>query len=260
MKSTDISRRFGTSWDPTNTNTIFEWVNIAALNIQCHEYNIQRLRAIIRKQTILGLVFSTLSGTLSVGQFGVSENSSSALAIRILFMVFSFSIAIVTGGIKIYQIQERLEQSIKLKHDWIAFSANIAGELKLPIALRHDAVHIINSNKDAFLELMKANIELPADIQTRVSNELVRIDNNNVVQRQNIISLPQMMVNICIEDVPKMENPMRSLRARNVESIRVGKQPSVLPTSVVDSVHMIVEPPSIPGSVDETSPPPAHRA
>jgi hypothetical protein len=81
------------------------------LNIQCHEYNIERLRDIIRKQTILGLVFSTLSGTLSVGQFGVSDNSTSALVMRVLFMIFSFSIAIVTGGLKIYQIQERLEEN-----------------------------------------------------------------------------------------------------------------------------------------------------
>jgi hypothetical protein len=258
METIDISRRYGTSWNQTNTNTLFEWVNVAALNIQCHEYNIQRLRNIIRAQTILGLVFSTLSGTLSVGQFGVSENSTSSLAIRVLFMIFSFSIAIVTGGLKIYQIQEMLELSIKLKHDWISFSANIAGELKLPIPLRHDAVHIINSNKDAFLELMKVNVEIPRDIQARVAKELTRIDNENVVSRQNIISLPQLMVNICIEDIPKIEENTRNVRARNTESARAGKQLSVLPTSALETVHMIIEPPSAPpGAV---SPRPEHPA
>jgi hypothetical protein len=55
---------------------------------------------------------------------------------------------VYTGYIKIYQIQETLEQYIKMKQEWTVFSTSIASEPQLPIELRRDALFMIIKNKN----------------------------------------------------------------------------------------------------------------
>jgi hypothetical protein len=79
----------------------------------------------------------------------------------------SFSIAILTGLIKIYQIQERLEEYIQLKQEWIVFCVNITSEIQLPVSQRRDALKIIKENKSKYLDLLKMDV----DIETRIKEK-----------------------------------------------------------------------------------------
>jgi hypothetical protein len=97
----------------------------------------------------------------------------------------SFTIAIFTGTIKIYQVQERLENFIRMKQDWILFSTTIASELQLPVDLRHDAYYIIIKNKNKYLDLLKLDCEVPKFIKDEVRRRL--IDRNELGPLKNYI-------------------------------------------------------------------------
>jgi hypothetical protein len=165
----DYQRSYGTNWDSNNFNTLYDWVNIAAYNISCLELLSDYYRAILRNHTIIGLIMSTLSGTLSVTQFGIASIPYLPLVINGVLTAFTFSIAIFTGALKVYQIHERLEESIKLKQQWILFSTGIASELQLPLALRRDAIYLINKNKGIYLDLLKADLEIPEWVLKKAS-------------------------------------------------------------------------------------------
>ena len=207
----DLSRRYGTNWKKPYLETLFDWIRIASFNISCLELCIAYYRKIPRNQTIFGLILSTASGTLSVSQFGIGESSLSSFIIKICFTLFSFSMAISTGWLKIYQIQERLESAIKLKQDWIVFSTAIASELQLPRRMRHDGLWLIKSNKDTYLELLKSETEIPTHIKNQVLNgNLSRPKDKDM----NLVSLPHIMLDICNTEMDMEEsiNPRDRIR------------------------------------------------
>jgi hypothetical protein len=92
---------------------------------------------------------------------GITTSSSSnlQLILNILFTVMTYIVAINTGRIKVYQIQERLEQFIKLKQEWTYFITTIAVEFQTPVNLRKDALQLILNNKEKYLDLMKRDCE-----------------------------------------------------------------------------------------------------
>ena len=234
--TSDLSRQYGTNWTITNVSTLFEWVNIAAFNIRCLELSIEHYRKLIRNQTVMGLIFSTLSGTISVSQFGVSDSSIQSIVLKSLFTVFSFSIAISAGWLKIYQIQERLENCIKLKSDWTVFSTAIASELQLPIELRRDALFMIKKHKDSYLDLMKTEAEIVECVKKAVARELPHPADRQL----EIITLPHILIDICNQELADMKsanarNKDRFARAPNASAQKTVAQTaatSVLPTSV----------------------------
>jgi hypothetical protein len=152
-----------------NLRTLFGWITISALNIECLNEAIIRYRKFIAYGTIMGLLFSTASGTISSTQFN-SNNPRISFGLNILFTFFSFMIAIYTGILKTLQIQERLENFIKIKQEWILFSATISSELQLPIYLRTPILHIIKNYKNKFLDLLKTDLEIPEFIK----NDIIR--------------------------------------------------------------------------------------
>jgi hypothetical protein len=177
--TTDLAKAYGSNWTKANVTTMFEWLAIAAYNIRSLELSILYYRGIIRRYTIYGLFISTLTGTLSVIQLNTS-NSLPSTVITILnscFTFFSFTIAIFTGFIKVYQIQEQLEHFIKLKQDWIVFSTSIASELQLPVELRRDALFLIMKNKNIYLDLLKVDAEFPSFVASQVKKEMPFPDN-----------------------------------------------------------------------------------
>ncbi len=207
--SNDLSRLYGTNWNQTNVLTLFEWITIAAYNIKCLELGTTHFRNIIRNNTILGLILSTLSGTLSVSQLGIQDPGQVlSRTLNAVFVALSFSIAIFTGYLKIYQIQERLEQYIKAKQDWIAFSTGIASELQLPIALRRDALWIIIKNKNTYLDLLKVDLEFPKRIQDRARLEFGK----HTVKGQNIdvSTLSQIIMDIGIQELEELKQSAAS--------------------------------------------------
>jgi len=84
----------------------------------------------------------------------------------------SFSIAIFTGLIKIYQVQERLEEFIQLKQEWIGFSVVITTEIQLPVKERKKALDLITKNKNKYLDLLKRDVDIPNYIKGRAYKNL----------------------------------------------------------------------------------------
>jgi hypothetical protein len=206
--SNDLSRMYGTNWNQTNVLTLFEWLTIAAYNIKCLELGSTYFRAIIRNNTILGLVLSTLSGTISVSQLGIESGQILSKVLNGVFILLSFSIAIFTGYLKIYQIQERLEQYIRVKQDWIMFSTSIASELQLPIALRRDALWIIIKNKNTYLDLLKTDLEFPRRIQDYARAEFGK---HNVKGKNiDVSTLSQIIMDIGLQELEELKQSASS--------------------------------------------------
>jgi len=204
----DYQRSYGTHWTPENLETLYEWITIASFNIECLDQSARYHRGIIRNNTILGLVLSTLSGTLGVSQFSIT-NLLATQIINGLFVLFTFTIALYTGYIKIYQIQERLEQFIKLKQEWTLFSTSLASELQLPIELRHDALYLITKNKTIYLALLKTDCEIPKFIENAART---KISHNRGVREMDleVSSLPDIMIDICRKNLEESKRPLLS--------------------------------------------------
>lgn len=160
-------------WTQNNIMTLLSWISISTFNIDCLELAIIRYRNWMRQHVILGLVLSTISGTLSVTQFGSFVNQRINFILNFFFTVFTFTVAISTGCIKVYQVQERLEKFITIKQEWIVFITKIATQFQLNIDLRKDALDLINSNKDKYLDLLKIDNEIPDFIKRQVKNKLM---------------------------------------------------------------------------------------
>ena len=171
-EQTSLQRSYGTNWTKTNINTIIQWICISSFKINILDEAITYYRNVMRNNVIFGLILSTASGTISATRFGLNSNDSLSFTLNALFTAMSFSIAIFTGAIKVYQIQERLEEYIKMKQEWITFSAGIASELQLPIKLRKDALFIIIKNKAKYLDLLKLETEIPNFIKLRVEKKM----------------------------------------------------------------------------------------
>lgn len=201
VKSYDLQRSYGTNWTKANVSTMFEWISVAAFNIRCLELGSDYNRRTIRKHTIIGLVLSTLSGTISVSQFGTVDTRAATLVLNGIFTLFSFTIAVFTGYLKIYQVQERLEQFIKLKQDWTTFATSIASELQLPIELRRDALFVIIKNKNTYLDLLKIDLELPDAIKRTASETLPHPENLSL----DISTLPRIIMDIGSQELKDLQ-------------------------------------------------------
>jgi hypothetical protein len=140
------------NWSGANLETLSQWIQISCLQIEVLDLAIKYFRSIVRKNVLLGLVFSTASGSLSLSQM---SDSKERIIYNVIFTIMSFSIAIFTGLIKIYQVQERLEEFIQLKQEWIGFSVVITTEVQLPVGERTMALELITKNKNKYLDLLK---------------------------------------------------------------------------------------------------------
>jgi hypothetical protein len=227
--SLDLRKSYGTNWTKSNVSVLFEWVTIAAYNIRCLELAIAHYRRKIRANTILGIVLSTLSGTIATAQAGFPNSVGVNLTIILntIFIVMSFSIAIMTGYIKIYQIQENLELNIKAKQDWISFSADIASELQLPIELRKDALWMIIKNKNIYLDLLKTNLEIPIGITRQAQKDLKTETKLNM----DVSSLPRILMDIAIQEMRDISIDVKEDRISSV----VQKQLTHLVTQPADA-------------------------
>ena len=228
--SLDLRKSYGTNWTKSNVSVLFEWVTIAAYNIRCLELAIAHYRRKIRANTILGLVLSTLSGTIATAQAGFPNSVTVNLTIilNVIFIIMTFTIAIMTGYIKIYQIQENLELNIKAKQDWISFSADIASELQLPIELRKDALWMIIKNKNIYLDLLKTNLEIPIYITKQAQQDL----KTEIKLNMDVSSLPRILMDIAVQE-------MRDISVDNKEdriSSVVQKQLTHFVTQPADSL------------------------
>jgi len=196
----ELQRKYGTNWSEENFSTILDWICIAAFYIESLEKSIIHYRNIIRNNVVLGLVLSTGSGTIGIAQYGLNNNSSLSYVLNSLFTVMSFTIAICSGTIKIYQIQERLENFIKIKHEWIVFSTSLATELQLPVELRKDALCVIIKNKNKYLDLLKIDDEIPDFIKEKVKKSFKSNQNFTNLQTFDLSSLADIILKISFRE------------------------------------------------------------
>jgi hypothetical protein len=189
-KQADLQRSYGSNWTKTNVMTLNEWITIAAYNIQILTYASQYHQQLLRNNIILGLLLSTASGTISAARFSITNDTLLDNILNGLFTAMSFIIAIFTGCIKVYSVQERLEEFLRIKQDWIVFSTALTSELQLPTPLRHDALYVIVKNKVKYLDLLKANPDIPAFCVARVKAEF------GAAADMDATNLPKTMMSI----------------------------------------------------------------
>jgi hypothetical protein len=189
----------GIHWNETNLETLSEWVQIGSLQIETLDLAIKKYRAIIRQNVLLGMILSTASGSVSITQL---SSSSQAFILNVFFTVMSFSIAILTGLIKIYQIQERLEEYIQLKQEWIAFCVNITSEIQLPVSQRRDALKIIKEYKGKYLDLLKIDVDIDTKLKEKALENLYDDQKLQYMEEHaNYIKLKNDVNNGLFEDV-----------------------------------------------------------
>jgi hypothetical protein len=134
-------------WTTDNIKTLVQWNCIAAYNIEVLDMSITMYQKYMRWNVIFGLIMSTSSGAISASRFGAGSNNNLVMSFNYVFTFMAFSIAVFTGAIKIYQVQENLETFIRVKQEWINFSTLLVAEFQLPLTERQDAVSLIKNNK-----------------------------------------------------------------------------------------------------------------
>lgn len=172
--STDMlyyeSRR-GENWSHQEVKILTEWIHISATFLDILSEACESYRKTIRANTIVNLVVSTLASTLSVGTFNVSAESSpaTALSLKIVFTIMTMMLTIAAGYIKVYQIQEKLENSLRLKNEWALFGSKISSEMQLPLMLRPNGIALVNKMKDTYLQLVQSDLGIRKDIIKRMA-------------------------------------------------------------------------------------------
>lgn len=237
----DLSRSYGRNWTKANVQTLFDWLSVAAFHMMVLEYAIEKHRATIRNFTIYGLVVSTLSGTISLSQFGIEQGHVANKVLQGMFTFFTFSLAIYTGYVKIYQIQERLEQFIKLRQDWAVFATTIGSELQLPIQLRRDALHLIVKYKSTYLDLIKIDIEVPESLRIRAEQTLPKSSDFHI----HVTNLPSTIINIGIQELDDLNDERKRDKDRySIPKTGTSSSANTTQTGVADALPPLPKSPT----------------
>jgi hypothetical protein len=161
----------GANWTQENVQTLMQWVHISAIYLEIMSEATKHYKTLLRRHSVLNLILSTLAGTASLSQFSINENSNPTLTLLLkgFFTVMSFIISISVGYLKIYQIQEKMENTIRLQQEWTVFGSKITSEMQLPENLRKDALFLIIKMKETYFELIKSQVEISKKIMNRVA-------------------------------------------------------------------------------------------
>jgi hypothetical protein len=161
----------GANWESDNVRTMLQWIHISAIYIDVLNEAAGYYRRIIRRNTVMNLILSTLASTVSLSQFNLkeSENPELTLMLKIFFSMSTVILALSAGFLKVYQIQEKLEKSIQLQQEWTAFGSKITSEMQLPVSLRKDALFMIVKLKEVYANLMKQQGNVSGKIVSRVA-------------------------------------------------------------------------------------------
>ena len=156
----------GQNWNSENVRTLMQWIHLSAIYVDIMNESTRYYRRWLRRNTILNLLFSTIASTVSISQFNISDTNDPRLsfALKVMFSFMTTSLAVATGLIKVYQIQEKLESSLQLQQDWTLFGSKLTSEMQLPENLRKDALYLIIKMKDTYSGLIKAQTYIPKTI------------------------------------------------------------------------------------------------
>ena len=163
----------GENWTEENIRTLISWLHTSAVMLDLTREATTYYRKLMRRSTIINLVFSSVAGTVSLSQFNGSSDSATYKTLDTLLKAFfsaaSILVALNTGYIKVYQVQERLESTIQLQQQWSNFGSLITSELQLPIALRKDALQIITKMKETYHHLIRDHVDINRNILEKVA-------------------------------------------------------------------------------------------
>jgi hypothetical protein len=190
------------SWENEITlETFGNWINVSAYKIECLDLAIKTYRSRLQVFILLSLILSTLSGTVSVAQFG-NYSSSLKLFLNSALTISSFVVALLTGAVKTLKLQETLEEYINLKLRWVSLSAKITNEIYLPKRLRRNAEDLISENKGLFLDLLKIDIDLPSHMTVLAAKHIDKgddIESQYYKYKDNIIKKEKEMNYGCMK-------------------------------------------------------------
>lgn len=190
------------TWDNVITlETFNDWINVSSYKIKCLDLAITTYRWRLQNCILLGLLLSTLSGTISVTQFSNYPNSLK-LVLNLVLTITSFSVAFLTGAVKTFKLQETLEEYIYLKQNWVSFSAKISNEIYLPKRLRRNAEELIKENKGIFLDLLKIDVAIPKYMSILAAKHIDKgddIESQYYKYRDNIIKNEKAMNEGCMK-------------------------------------------------------------
>ena len=223
------------NWCKDDIVTIISWVAIGRRKIREMELIVEHNRLFMRTVTFYNLIFSTASGTVGVATI---ENAALAKETRfwcnVAVVLASYMITMLTGALKICQVQENLELAIKYKQDWIGFAAEIASEIQLPDAYRRESQFVINKNRAKYLELLKLDIEVPKSVErtmqliiTKEQDSVKRYghrgkeDSSSLVDiLANIIDFEHMKLMDCPNDDGDEETSSNNIEYENEAELR----------------------------------------
>lgn len=190
------------SWENEITlETFGNWINVSAYKIECLDLAIKTYRSRLQVFILLSLILSTLSGTVSVAQFG-NYSSSLKLFLNSSLTISSFVVALLTGAVKTLKLQETLEEYINLKLRWVSLSAKITNEIYLPKRLRRNAEDLICENKGLFLDLLKMDIDIPVYMTVLAAKHIDKgddIESQYYKYKDNIIKKEKEMNYGCMK-------------------------------------------------------------
>lgn len=169
--------------------TFNDWISVAAYKIECLDLAIKIYRWRLQTCILLGLLLSTASGTISVTQFG-NYSPNLKFGLNLVLTITSFSVALLTGIVKTFKLQENLEEYISLKQNWVSFSAKINNEIYLPKKMRGNAETLIKDNKARFLDLLKIDVPIPKEMSVLAAKHLDKgddIESQYYKYRENIM-------------------------------------------------------------------------
>ena len=235
----------GKNWTEENIHTLISWLHTSAVMLDLTREATSHYRKVMRRSTIINLIFSSVAGTVSLSQFnGSTSYSAIETLLKAFFSASSILVALNTGYIKVYQIQERLESTIQLQQQWSNFGSFITSELQLPKTLRKDALQVINKMKETYHQLIRDHVDINREIMEKVA-------------LQNGISPQQLTISDLFERVISEEwNRIKAENGENDNIINVSVDTDDEDDATV-APKKGAEPPSIKTVKEGTNEPPS---
>ncbi len=167
----DVKFKRGENWNDENIKTLTQWAHIAAMSCDLYNESTIYYRNLMRRNTVFNLIVSSFAGIASLSQFSIDPQTNEVLSLLLkgFFSVASILVALNSGFLKIYEVQERLEGSIRLQNSWTQFGSRLSSEMQLPVALRKDALYMIIKLKETYHELIKDQIQVNKNVLQKVA-------------------------------------------------------------------------------------------
>ena len=214
---TEKTERINKRWDITNTITIVEWINCCNLYVLTMDTYLTNLRSVLRVNTLWSLLISSITSTVSITQFTITDTDYPLLSMIVKGAIFLTSIitSLITGYIKVEKIQEKIEQVDKTRYKWLQFLFLLTSELQVGAKLRNNAEELICNKRNEFNKLSSKRLEVPKSVERAVSLFLTK--RSRLVRTQMDLNRRHMYQCCCKSLFDKMRYGIKYDNNLNVE-------------------------------------------